>query len=53
MTKKYIPINQLNDIRLEINIECVRSKLEKAERSGFTQESKEEILAKSKLLLTQ
>ncbi|WP_179340052.1 ribbon-helix-helix domain-containing protein [Winogradskyella ludwigii] len=35
----------------QIEIDWVRTKLEKAENSGFTSESKNEILAESKTLL--
>ena len=35
----------------QIEIDWVRTKLEKAENSGFTSESKNEILAQSKTLL--
>ncbi|MCP5063885.1 MAG: CopG family transcriptional regulator [Ignavibacteriae bacterium] len=35
----------------QIQIDWVRNKLEKAENSGFTSESKNEILAQSKTLL--
>lgn len=35
----------------QVEIDWIREKLEKAESSGFTAESKEEILAQSKALL--
>lgn len=35
----------------QIQVDWVRSKLEKAENSGFTNESKQQILAKAKSLL--
>ena len=46
----------LNDLirqarKQQVEIDWVRTKLEKAENSGFTNESKNEILAQSKTLL--
>ena len=35
----------------QVQIDWIRAKLDKAERSGFTQDSKEEILKQSKALL--
>ena len=35
----------------QIEVDWIRAKLEKAEKSGFTKDSKEEILAKSKQIL--
>ena len=35
----------------QLQIDWIRNKLERAENSGFTNDSKEQILAKSKLLL--
>lgn len=35
----------------QVEVDWIRSKLEKAEKSGFTNNSKESILAKSKSLL--
>ncbi|APU69554.1 MULTISPECIES: ribbon-helix-helix domain-containing protein [Flavobacteriaceae] len=37
----------------QIQINYIKSKLEKAEKSGFTNDSKEQILAKSKSLLNE
>lgn len=37
----------------QIQINWIKSKLEKAEKSGFTNDSKEQILAKSKSLLNE
>ncbi|MBE7641758.1 CopG family transcriptional regulator [Salegentibacter sp. BLCTC] len=37
----------------QIQIDWIKSKLEKAEKSGFTNDSKEQILAKSKSLLNE
>ncbi len=37
----------------QVQIDWIKSKLEKAEKSGFTNESKEQILAKSKSLLNE
>lgn len=37
----------------QIEIDWVRAKLEKAERSGFTKDSKEAILGRSKSLLNE
>ena len=37
----------------QIKINWIKSKLEKAEKSGFTRDSKEQILAKSKSLLSE
>ncbi|SDR66134.1 ribbon-helix-helix domain-containing protein [Christiangramia echinicola] len=37
----------------QIQINYIKSKLEKAEKSGFTNDSKEQILAKSKFLLNE
>lgn len=36
----------------QLEIDWIRAKLEKAEKSGFTSETKEDILAQSKSLLT-
>lgn len=35
----------------QIEVDWIRAKLEKAEKSGFTKDSKEEILAQSKQIL--
>ena len=37
----------------QVQIDWIRSKIEKAEKSGFTNDSKEQILAKSKSLLNE
>ncbi len=37
----------------QIQINYIKNKLEKAEKSGFTNDSKEQILAKSKSLLNE
>ena len=37
----------------QIQINYIKNKLEKAEKSGFTSDSKEQILAKSKSLLNE
>jgi len=37
----------------QIQIDYIKDKIEKAEKSGFTNDSKEEILAKSKSLLNE
>jgi len=37
----------------QVQINWIKSKIEKAEKSGFTNDSKEEILAKSKSLLNE
>ncbi|WP_405576914.1 type II toxin-antitoxin system ParD family antitoxin [Winogradskyella sp. Asnod2-B02-A] len=56
-SKEYSSKSELvNDLirqarKQQIEIDWVRTKLEKAENSGFTNESKNEILAQSKTLL--
>lgn len=37
----------------QVQIDWIRNKLEKAEQSGFTEDSKNQILAKSKSLLNE
>ena len=37
----------------QVQIDWIRNKIEKAEKSGFTNDSKEQILAKSKSLLNE
>ena len=37
----------------QVQIDWIRNKLEKSEQSGFTDDSKEQILAKSKSLLNE
>lgn len=37
----------------QVQINWIKNKIEKAEKSGFTNDSKEEILAKSKSLLNE
>jgi antitoxin ParD1/3/4 len=56
-SKEYSSKSELvNDLirqarKQQIEIDWIRAKLDKAERSGFTQECKEEILKQSKSLL--
>jgi len=56
-TKEYSSKSELvNDLirqarKQQIQIDWISSKLERAENSGFTSDSKEQILAKSKSLL--
>ncbi|WP_339701049.1 CopG family transcriptional regulator [uncultured Marixanthomonas sp.] len=55
--KEYASKSELvNDLirqarKQQVQIDWIRAKLEKAENSGFTNDSKEQILAKSKTLL--
>jgi len=37
----------------QVQIDWIRTKIEKAEKSGFTKDSKDQILAKSKSLLNE
>lgn len=37
----------------QVQVDWIKAKLDKAEQSGFTQDSKEQILAKSKSLLNE
>ena len=41
----------INAHRQQVQIDWIRAKLEKAENSGFTNDSKEQILTQSKSLL--
>ena len=56
-SKEYSSKSELvNDLirqarKQQIQIDWIRAKLERAEKSGFTSETKEQILAKSKSLL--
>ena len=56
-SKEYSSKSELvNDLirqarKQQIQVDWIRAKLEKAEKSGFTTESKEQILEKSKSLL--
>jgi len=56
-TKEYSSKSELvNDLirqarNQQIQIDWIRAKLERAEKSGFTSETKEQILAKSKSLI--
>ena len=51
MNKQRISSNQPNDEWLKSQVDWLRAKLKKAEKSGFTNDSKEEILLQSKLLM--
>lgn len=58
-SKEYSSKSELvNDLirqarKQQVEIDWIRAKLEKAERSGFTEESKDEILKQSKSLLVE
>ena len=51
MARQGISFTEPNDEWLKVQTDWIRAKLEKAENSGFTDDSKEEILAQLKLRL--
>ena len=50
MARQSISLNERNDEWLKTQVDWIRTKLERAEKSGFTNDTKEEILAQSKAL---